>query len=81
MNQTKGTLLFNIKRSNEQPVRASPPPHRQTLLQQVSAHPAALWYFYGPFCSGHFNPFKNFFFTMDLDSDYYSFRCEDTNGL
>jgi hypothetical protein len=35
----------------------------------------------GPFCSGHFNPFKSFFSTMDLDSDYYLSRCKDINGL
>jgi len=35
---------------------------------------------YGPFCSGHFNPY-NPFSTMDLDSDYYSFRCKALNGL
>jgi hypothetical protein len=36
----------------------------------------------GPFCSGHFNPFKQLFCTMDLDSsDYYSSRCKDINGL
>ncbi len=35
----------------------------------------------GSFCSGHFNPFKGSFSTMDLDSDYYSSRCKDINGL
>ncbi len=35
----------------------------------------------GPFCSGHFNPFKSFFSTMDLDSHYYSSRCKNINGL
>jgi hypothetical protein len=27
---------------------------------------------HGPFCSDHFNSFKSFSSTMDLDSDYYS---------
>jgi hypothetical protein len=35
----------------------------------------------GPFCSGHFNLFKSFFSTMDLDGDYYLSRCKDINGL
>jgi hypothetical protein len=40
------------------PTLANTPFHE--ILQQDSANPAAL-YFDGPFCSGHFNPFKNFF--------------------
>jgi hypothetical protein len=40
------------------PTLANTPFHE--ILQQDSANPAAL-YIDGPFCSGHFNPFKSFF--------------------
>jgi hypothetical protein len=67
-------------------VRASPPPHRQTPLfikscsriAQILLHSGGID---GSFCSGHFNPFKSFFSTMYLESDYYSSRCKDINGL
>jgi hypothetical protein len=33
-----------------------------------------------PFCSGHFNPIKKLFSTMDLESDYYSSRYSFESG-
>jgi hypothetical protein len=66
-------------------LRASPPPHWQTALFIKSfsriAHILLLPGVHGLFCSGHFNPFKKLFTTMDLDSDYYSSRCKDINGV
>ncbi len=66
-------------------LRASLPPQWQTLLSIKSCSRIVqillLAGIDGPFCNGHFNPLKVLFSTKDLDSDYYSPRCEDINGL
>ncbi len=50
---------------------ASPPPHWQKPIvikscRRDSANPAALSLsrIDGPFCNGHFNPFRSFFFLL-----------------
>ncbi len=78
-----GNALGAWRSQNNGPKSIISTPHQQTPIYIKSCSRIAkimlLSGMDGPFWSGHFNPFTSFFSTMDLDSDYYSSRCEDIN--